>query len=70
VLAHTWIYENRALTLTGFGGGVFDHREVCDPGGAVMVIHGDFNMGAVETWKRALDPESVTTLPNNVLTKG
>jgi len=70
VLGHTWIYENSTLALTGFGGTVFDHREICSPGGIVMVIHGDFDVGAVETRERALDPENIAALPNDVLTKG
>jgi hypothetical protein len=34
-----------------------------------MIIHGNLNMGAVETWKGALDPEIITTLPDEVLLK-
>ena len=68
--AHTWIYENGALTHPGFGGSVFDHREIRSPGGIVVVIHRDFNIGTVETRQRALDPKNITTLPNDILTKG
>jgi len=32
-----------------------------------MVIHGNFNMGAVETWKGTLDPKSITALPYQIL---
>jgi hypothetical protein len=32
-----------------------------------MVIHWNLNMRAVETWKRALDPENITALPDDVL---
>jgi len=69
-LVHTWIYENRAPTLTRFSGSVFDHREICSPGGTVVVIHGDLDVGAIETWEGALDPESITILPNDVLVEG
>ena len=35
-----------------------------------MVIHGDLYIGAVETWKGALDPEIIATLPNDILLRG
>ena len=35
-----------------------------------MIIHGNFYMGTVEARERALDPESIATLPDDVLPKG
>ena len=35
-----------------------------------MIIHGNFNMGAVETWKGTFDSESITALPDQILLEG
>lgn len=34
-----------------------------------MIIHRDFDMGAVEAWKGIFDPESIAVFPDNVLVK-
>ena len=61
----TWIEED-AAQLLGSSCSILDHREACFTGRAVMIVHWNLEVSALEVGICAVDPKAVATSPGNL----
>ena len=61
----TWIEED-AAQLLGSGCSILDHGKACFTGRAVVIVHWDLEISALEVGIRAVDPKSLTISPRNL----
>ena len=61
----TWIEED-AAQLLGSSCSILNHRKACLAGRAVVIVHWDLEISALEVRIRAVDPKAVATSPGNL----